>query len=51
MILKKVLELIANFAKLDGGKKLLNLSHQEEAYKKSESMALISYEYAKHLKI
>jgi putative zinc finger/helix-turn-helix YgiT family protein len=48
---KEVLELVANLAKSDGGKQLLKLSHQEDAYKKSESMALISYEFAKHLKI
>ncbi len=48
---KEVLELIANLVKSDGGQKLLKLSHQEDAYKKSESMALISYEFAEHLKI
>lgn len=48
---KEVLKLVANLAKSDGGEKLLKLSHQEDAYKKSESMALISYEFAKHLKI
>ncbi len=48
---KKVLELIANKTKTDGGKKLLELSHQETAYKNSESMALISYAFAKNLKI
>jgi len=48
---KEVLEFVANLTKSDGGKKLLDLSHQEDAYKKSESMALISYEFAKHLKI
>jgi putative zinc finger/helix-turn-helix YgiT family protein len=48
---KEVLELIAKMAKKDGGKKLLDLSHQEDAYKKSQSMGLISYEFAKHLKI
>ncbi|NGX63984.1 MAG: hypothetical protein KR126chlam6_01407 [Candidatus Anoxychlamydiales bacterium] len=48
---KEILELVANLAKPDGGKKLLKLSHQEDAYKNSESMALISYEFAKHLKI
>ncbi|MBF8263623.1 MAG: hypothetical protein HW387_1288 [Parachlamydiales bacterium] len=47
----EVLELVANLAKPDGGKKLLQLSHQEDAYKNSESMALISYEFAKNLKI
>jgi putative zinc finger/helix-turn-helix YgiT family protein len=48
---KEVLELVANLAKLDGGKKLLKLSHEEDAYKNTESMALISYEFAKHLKV
>ncbi len=48
---KEVLNLVANLAKADGGKALLKLSHQEDAYKNSESMALISYEFAKHLKI
>lgn len=48
---KGVLERIANQAKLDGGQRLLDLSHQEDAYKNSESMALISYEFAKSLKI
>ena len=48
---KEVLEFIAHLAKPDGGKQLLKLSHQEDAYKNSESMALISYEFAKHLKI
>ena len=48
---KEVLESIANLAKSDGGKKLLKMSHQEDAYKNSESMALISYEFAKNLKI
>jgi len=48
---KEVLQFVANQAKQDGGQKLLTLSHQEDAYKKSESMALISYEFAKNLKI
>jgi putative zinc finger/helix-turn-helix YgiT family protein len=48
---KDVLESIANLAKSDGGQRLLKLSHQEEAYKNSKSMALISYEFSKHLKI
>lgn len=48
---KEVLESIAQLAKPDGGQKLLELSHKEEAYKNSESMALISYEFAKYLKI
>ena len=48
---KEILEEIAHLAKADGGKKLLMLSHQEQAYKKTESMQFISYEFAKELKI
>jgi putative zinc finger/helix-turn-helix YgiT family protein len=48
---KKVLEIVMNLAKSDGGQKLLQLSHEEAAYKKTGSMELISYEYAKNLKI
>ena len=48
---KEVLELVANLAKPDGGKRLLKRSHEEEAYMKTESMELISYAFAKHLKI
>lgn len=48
---KEVLKIIANKAKPDGGQQLLNLSHQEDAYKNTEAMALISYEFAKSLKI
>jgi len=51
LLKKKILESIANLAKTDGGKKLLKMSHQEDAYKNSEFMALISYEFAKNLKI
>jgi putative zinc finger/helix-turn-helix YgiT family protein len=48
---KEVLKFVANKAKSDGGQRLLRLSHQEDAYKNSEAMALISYEFAKTLKI
>lgn len=48
---KEILEWVAKIAKSDGGKKLLDLSHHENAYKKTASMELISYEFAKHLKI
>jgi putative zinc finger/helix-turn-helix YgiT family protein len=48
---KEVLTIIANKAKSDGGQQLLNLSHQEDAYKNTETMAPISYEFAKNLKI
>lgn len=47
----ETLEIIAHHAKEDGGKNLLALSHQEQAYKKTESMQFISYEFAKELKI
>ena len=47
---KEVLELIAHESK-DGGKKLLQLSHEEAAYRKTNSLELISYEFAKELKI
>jgi YgiT-type zinc finger domain len=48
---KEVLKSIAKLAEKDGGKKLLELSHKEDAYKNSQSMSLISYEHAKSLKI
>lgn len=48
---KEVLELIAKLAKADGGKKLLDLSHDEDAYTKTKSLEIISYEFAKNLKI
>lgn len=48
---KEVLQFIADKAKRDGGQHLLDLSHQEEAYKKTDAMSLISYEFAKKLKI
>lgn len=48
---KEALEYVAKLTEKDGGKKLLELSHQEDAYKKSQSMSLISYEHSKSLKI
>ncbi len=48
---KEVLKNIANLAEKDGGEKLLELSHKEDAYKNTQSIDLISYEYAKTLKI
>lgn len=48
---REVLETIIHLVKRDGGKKLLTLSHEEQAYKKTESMQFISYEFAKELKI
>lgn len=48
---KEVLESISEFVKQDGGKKLLKISHEEEAFKKTEPLELISYAYSKKLKI
>ena len=48
---REILAFVANKIKSDGGQKILDLSHQEEAYKNTESMSLISYEFAKNLKI
>lgn len=48
---REVLEFVANQAKLDGGKKLLNLSHQELAFKNTEPLQFISYEFSEELKI
>ena len=48
---KEVLEFVARLAKADGGQKLLQISHEEEAYKKTNSLELISYKLSKELKI
>lgn len=48
---KEVLAAVARLTKRDGGQKLLKLSHEEEAYKKTEPMQFISYAFAEHLKI
>lgn len=48
---REVLEFVAQIAHPDGGKKLLKVSHEEEAYKKTEPLQLISYEFSKELKI
>jgi len=48
---RETLEFVANLVKKDGGKKLLKLSHEELAYKKTPPFKLISYEFAKNLKI
>lgn len=46
---REVLELVAKAATRDGGKKLLKISHEEEAYKKTKSLELISYDFSKGL--
>ncbi len=48
---KETLEFIAQISQADGGKKLLKISHEEEAFKKTEPMQIISYEFSKKLKI
>jgi len=48
---KETLEFVGQLAQKDGGKKLLKVSHDEEAYKKTKSLELISYEFSKDLKI
>lgn len=48
---KEILEFVAQIAHADGGKKLLKMSHDEEAFKKTEPLQLISYEFSKKLKI
>lgn len=48
---KEILEFVAQIAHKDGGKKLLKFSHEEEAYKKTEPLQLISYKFSKELKI
>lgn len=48
---KEILELVASKAKPDGGKKLLRISHDEEAFKKSEPLQRISYALSKKIKI
>jgi hypothetical protein len=48
---KETLEYIAELAKKDNGQKLLKLSHEEQAFKKTEPLQFISYDFAKTLKI
>lgn len=48
---KEVLEFVAQIACNDFGQKLLKASHEEQAFKKTEPLQLISYEFSKDLKI
>jgi len=48
---KEILQFVAQLAKKDGGQKLLKVSHEEEAYKKTEPLQIISYDLSKKLKI
>lgn len=48
---RDVLEFVAKAAQVDGGKNLLKVSHDEEAYKKTEPLQLISYDFSKKLRL
>ncbi len=48
---KETLNEIIKLTKKDSGKRLYNLSHGEEAYTKSSMWSVVSYSYAKKLKI
>lgn len=48
---REILEIVAQAANADGGKKLLKVSHDEDAFKKTEPLQLISYEFSKKLKL
>ena len=48
---REVLESIALKVQQDEGKNLLAISHDEEAYKKTEPLQIISYEFSKKLRI
>jgi len=48
---KETLNKIIKLTKKDSGKKLYNLSHEEDAYTKSSMWSVVSYSYAKKLKI
>lgn len=47
---REILEFVAQIAYKDGGQKLLNISHEEQAFKKTEPLQLISYDFSKALK-
>lgn len=48
---REVLEMVAKKVQGDGGKKLLKVSHEEEAFMKTEPLQRISYALSKKLKI
>lgn len=47
----EVLQFVAGIAQKDGGQTLLKMSHQEQAFKKTEPLQLISYAFSTGLKI
>ena len=48
---KDTLNEIIKLTKKDSGKRLYNLSHEEDAYTKSSMWSVVSYNYAKKLRI
>lgn len=48
---REILEFVAKIVHKDGGKALLNLSHEERAFKKTEPLQLISYEFSEDIRI
>jgi putative zinc finger/helix-turn-helix YgiT family protein len=48
---KETIHEIIKLTKRDSGKRLYNLSHEEEAYTKSSMWSVVSYSFAKKLKI
>ncbi len=48
---KDILEFVAKIASQSGGQKLLKISHEEQAFKKTEPLQLISYEFSKTLRL
>lgn len=48
---KEVLEFVAQIARKDGGQRLLDVSHEEQAFKKTEPLEIISYKFSEKLKI
>lgn len=48
---REILEFVAKLTKTDGGQKLFDLSHTELAFTKTNPFQIISYKYAKDLKL
>lgn len=48
---REILEYVAQIAREDGGQRLLKVSHEEQAFKKTEPLQFISYKFSKKLMI
>jgi len=48
---KEILEFVSQVAYEDGGQRLLDVSHEEQAFIKTEPLQIISYKFSKDLKI